>query len=105
MSGYNSKHGRKKTMSTTKAKLSLFKGRNYKPCHYCGKRLSLDEATLDHVRALSRGGYDKKKNCVVACHSCNSRKSSMSAGEFFERLRSEITHSGPQPGSPASRRS
>jgi 5-methylcytosine-specific restriction endonuclease McrA len=85
--GYNSKRGRRNGMNTRAAKRRLFGNRASRPCHYCGKRLTLDTATFDHVRALSRGGYDKTSNGALACGKCNSQKGSMSAGEFFDLLR------------------
>lgn len=40
-------------------------------CAYC---LQAKPLTVDHVRAISRGGTDDPSNIVPACHSCNSRK-------------------------------
>jgi 5-methylcytosine-specific restriction endonuclease McrA len=40
-------------------------------CAYCGCR---ERLTMDHVRAISRGGRHDAKNIVPACQSCNSRK-------------------------------
>ncbi len=33
-----------------------------------------DDATLDHVEPLSKGGKDSFANTVAACHSCNNKK-------------------------------
>lgn len=41
------------------------------PCVYCGALA----ATVDHIRPLSRGGYEIAENLVPACRSCNSSKS------------------------------
>jgi 5-methylcytosine-specific restriction endonuclease McrA len=47
-------------------------------CHYCGKRiLRFSDATADHVVPVSKGGYSKSKNYVLACFPCNSEKGSM----------------------------
>lgn len=40
-------------------------------CVYCGSR---DRITVDHVRALTRGGAEHWDNLVAACVSCNSSK-------------------------------
>lgn len=51
-------------------------------CAYCGRRLSPRTVTADHVKPLSRGGYDRRRNVVAACSRCNSQKGSMSVDEF-----------------------
>lgn len=43
-------------------------------CKYCGKQLSKDEATLDHVQPQARGGTNAKDNLVLACFHCNQLK-------------------------------
>lgn len=50
-------------------------------CHYCGKHLTIDTLTLDHVIARSkrpdlRYNHD---NLVPCCYPCNSKKGSKSA--------------------------
>ena len=40
-------------------------------CAYCQRRISLREATLDHVKPRSRGGSNAVKNLVCACLTCN----------------------------------
>ncbi len=40
-------------------------------CIYCG---ALNNLTIDHVLALSRGGTNEFNNLVIACLSCNSSK-------------------------------
>jgi 5-methylcytosine-specific restriction endonuclease McrA len=41
-------------------------------CQYCGSTRSL---TIDHIIPKSRGGEDTWENLVVACCSCNTKKS------------------------------
>lgn len=43
-------------------------------CHYCGKPLTYDQATLDHVVARVNGGSDRIENLVIACYDCNHDK-------------------------------
>jgi len=52
---------------------------------YCGTGLGLENATLDHVIPLSRGGSHQPGNLVAACHACNQRKGSLLPTEFFAR--------------------
>jgi 5-methylcytosine-specific restriction endonuclease McrA len=46
-------------------------------CAYCGRPLRASEATIDHVRPLSRGGADDQSNVVAACRPCNEAKDDM----------------------------
>lgn len=44
-------------------------------CAYCGKTMSLDEVTLDHVRPRKgQTAYDRPDNLVLACPTCNAAK-------------------------------
>ncbi len=54
-------------------------------CVYCGTSLGLDNATLDHVLPLSRGGDHAPGNLVSACMACNQLKGSLLPLEFFVR--------------------
>lgn len=40
-------------------------------CFYCGNKLALDEATIDHVIAKALGGDNSEANTVACCHSIN----------------------------------
>jgi 5-methylcytosine-specific restriction endonuclease McrA len=85
---YNTKKPKnRRTMKTSGALRRLFDGRKHRPCAYCGCRLSLGVATFDHVRALSKGGYDKTRNGAIACRSCNGRKGAKSKDQFMKELR------------------
>lgn len=54
-------------------------------CVYCAARLALEEATLDHVYPLARGGTNAGGNLVTACARCNRLKGDMLPHEFFAR--------------------
>ena len=43
-------------------------------CHYCGRRFSARELTMDHVVPVARGGKSTKGNVVPCCKECNTRK-------------------------------
>jgi 5-methylcytosine-specific restriction endonuclease McrA len=43
-------------------------------CHYCGRQLTPDSATVDHVVPKLRGGPFVLWNLVAACHDCNQDK-------------------------------
>ena len=53
-------------------------------CHYCGRRFSYQQLTMDHLVPLSRGGRSTKDNLVPACKECNTRKKSMLPLEWEE---------------------
>ena len=43
-------------------------------CQYCGKKISIEEATLDHVIPRTDGGKTTWDNVVLACSRCNTKK-------------------------------
>ncbi len=43
-------------------------------CAYCGKLISISEATIDHIVPLSQGGRSTWENLVNCCTRCNQRK-------------------------------
>ena len=43
-------------------------------CHYCQKKFSPKELTMDHVVPLARGGTSTQGNIVPACRDCNRNK-------------------------------
>lgn len=53
--------------------------RDHAECAYCGKGLTIQEVTMDHVVAESKGGRRSWDNIVAACNSCNSRKGNLPA--------------------------
>jgi 5-methylcytosine-specific restriction endonuclease McrA len=89
----NRKHKRRKKKRLTEKMHKKRKGK----CFYCGRKTLLGsqfagnprQATFDHVKPLSGGGYDKAKNGVLACRACNGAKGSLSVGVFIRRLRGE----------------
>lgn len=40
-------------------------------CMYCGKALSVENATIEHIVPLSGGGRDSIFNMSLACRACN----------------------------------
>jgi|TARA_R100000482_G_C5027241_1_gene102423 5-methylcytosine-specific restriction endonuclease McrA len=51
---------------------NLIYKRDKNKCQYCGSTKNL---TIDHVIPKSKGGQDTWENLVVACSSCNVKKS------------------------------
>lgn len=67
-----------------------FQGR----CAYCGHATFLrrksgghpDQATIDHMDPVSRGGSKKYQNLALACFECNNLKGNMTVREFYRAL-------------------
>ncbi len=57
-------------------------------CWYCSKHVGKNEATLDHVIPLARGGGFERSNLVFACQSCNTEKGDKSLEQYrtFKRI-------------------
>lgn len=66
-------------------------------CAYCVKPVLLEpgrfnrhqQATLDHVIPLSRGGLHHWENVVAACVRCNAEKGALTGQEFRARRKIE----------------
>jgi 5-methylcytosine-specific restriction endonuclease McrA len=43
-------------------------------CMYCGKKVTFDEFTFDHVIPRDQGGKSVWTNIVISCFKCNSKK-------------------------------
>lgn len=43
-------------------------------CYHCGNKFKPEELTMDHLVPIVRGGKSDKKNCVVSCKECNTKK-------------------------------
>jgi hypothetical protein len=50
-------------------------------CFYCGEKLSLEDATLDHVIPKALGGDNSEGNAVVCCRAINQALGSASPKE------------------------
>lgn len=66
-------------------RIKIFERDNY-TCHYCGCKVTKDNATLDHVVPSSRGGDNSKENLVTSCLDCNAIKS----GRTFEEAAPDL---------------
>jgi 5-methylcytosine-specific restriction endonuclease McrA len=54
-------------------------------CVYCAQSLEPEQATLDHVHPLAKGGTHVAGNLVTACAGCNRLKGDLLPQEFFLR--------------------
>lgn len=53
-------------------------------CPYCGEPLISDDAELDHIYPVSKGGRSFRANLVFVCASCNQKKSDLTLRTFIE---------------------
>jgi 5-methylcytosine-specific restriction endonuclease McrA len=58
-------------------------------CMYCGKKLTMNSVTKDHIQPTSRGGKDVLSNVVASCIECNGFKANRTPEEAGMRLRSQ----------------
>jgi len=58
-------------------------------CQYCGKRVTINTFTVDHVMPRSKGGQGTWTNFAVACFPCNVKKRDRTPQEAGMRLLSK----------------
>jgi 5-methylcytosine-specific restriction endonuclease McrA len=77
-----------KTDSTATIFYNFVRSKKSIPCYYCGKKISGQEAHIDHVIAIAKNGNHASDNLAASCPDCNLRKG--------KKLPSELTFA-PQP--------
>ena len=55
-------------------------------CQLCGKKLTLEDMTLDHIIPLAAGGIDDVENLWIACKQCNWIKADTLPEDFQKRI-------------------
>lgn len=63
-------------------------------CYHCEQRFDAELLTMDHVLPLARGGKSSRKNVVVACKDCNSKKKYKTSAEMALEALNERTIEG-----------
>jgi 5-methylcytosine-specific restriction protein A len=60
-------------------------------CYYCAGHFAKELLTMDHLVPVARGGKSTKKNCVVACKECNTKKGYLMPVELtFQAMNSSV---------------
>lgn len=64
-------------------------------CYHCENKFAVEDLTMDHLIPIARGGKSDKKNCVVCCKACNTKKghktrAEMALDELNSQNKSEI---------------
>lgn len=79
------------TNVTAKRILQLVKSQDHK-CAICGRLLTPETASLDHIVPLSGGGTHDLSNLWVVDHRINLAKGTMSVEEFLQMCREVTAH-------------
>ncbi len=74
-----------KNMSYKDVRKVVYKRYNGK-CAICGKSITLEEMTIDHIIPASKGGGKDFANMQCTCDSCNCMKHYLTQNEFFKKL-------------------
>lgn len=75
---------KRKTYSPDVRKLLYIKADG--KCELCGKKILLDDMTIDHVKPLSMGGEDDVSNLACTCLPCNVFKGNILPENFLNRI-------------------
>ena len=75
---------KRKTYSPDVRKLLYIKADG--KCELCGKKILLDDMTIDHVKPLSMGGEDDVSNLACVCLPCNVFKGNILPENFIDRI-------------------
>lgn len=55
-------------------------------CVLCGRKITYDDMTLDHIKPLANGGKNTVTNLQCTCEACNKFKGSILPEDFRERV-------------------
>ena len=72
-----------KRRTTGLAKESLDEKKNAR-CIYCNRKLNIQNATMDHIVPISKGGNNCQVNLITCCFVCNNERGDM---EFTKYLK------------------
>lgn len=55
-------------------------------CQLCGRKITFEDMTIDHIIPLCLNGIDNVSNLQCACYACNEFKGSVLPDDFIERI-------------------
>lgn len=61
-------------------------------CHYCGDEITHQEAHVDHIEPLSKGGDNTHENTTFACKTCNMMKYNLNPVDFASHMKKILNH-------------
>ena len=68
----------------------IFESWNWE-CAYCGKKLTPDTATIDHILPKHKGGHNVRSNMACCCSSCNRSKGSSLVENWYTETNMHFT--------------
>lgn len=68
------------------------KGKN--KCYYCGKKITKEQITIDHIYPIDFGGPTITNNLLPSCGECNIRKNNMTYNQYVAFLEAESIGTG-----------
>ena len=68
----------------------IFESWNWE-CAYCGKKLTPDTATIDHILPKHKGGHNVRSNMACCCSSCNRSKGSSLVENWYTEANMHFT--------------
>ena len=68
----------------------IFESWNWE-CAYCGKKLTSDTATIDHILPKHKGGHNIRSNMACCCSSCNRAKGSSLVENWYTETNMNYT--------------
>jgi CRISPR/Cas system Type II protein with McrA/HNH and RuvC-like nuclease domain len=71
---------------TDTPELRRLMGEQNNSCYYCGCRIFLSNATVDHKMPITRGGSDSIANLAACCATCNKNKGNKTEAEYLAFL-------------------
>lgn len=61
-------------------------------CVLCGRKITYNDMTLDHIKPLANGGRNTVTNLQCTCEACNKFKGSVLPSDFFDRITEIFTY-------------
>lgn len=77
---YNGKNVRRRTSGF--AKEFIEKNEDTK-CPYCDTKLTIENATADHIVPISKGGNNAQVNLIVVCSECNNQRGDLDFNDYL----------------------
>ena len=68
----------------------IFESWNWE-CAYCGKKLTSDTATIDHILPKHKGGHNIRSNMACCCSNCNRAKGSSLVENWYTETNMNYT--------------
>lgn len=75
----------KRRIHSKKERLYIYH-KYHERCALCGKAITYEELTLDHINPLYRGGTDTLDNIQAACFACNQFKANIKPEDFHQKI-------------------